>query len=60
MIGGGTPRASFRANHQRTSYRFYPVAGAAGNSSTANGCTQNSNNVKTESKIPLVKILESS
>ena len=27
-------------------YHFYPVAGAAGNSSTANGCTQNLYNVK--------------
>ena len=38
--------------------RFYPVE-AAGNSSTANSCTQNSNKVKTGSKIPLVKVLES-
>ena len=27
-------------------YHFYPVAGAAGNRSTANGCTQNLYNVK--------------
>ena len=27
-------------------YHFYPVAGAAGNSSTANGCTKNLYNVK--------------
>ena len=27
-------------------YHFYPVAGAAGTCSTANGCTQNLYNVK--------------
>ena len=48
------PQSPTNLNH------FYPVAGAAGIRSMANGYTKNLHHKKKGAKIPLIKVLEGS